>query len=69
MEHIDTWIPKKHYDKIMKEVKRRGESKYKIAQELIMKGLEEREEKALSLSVAFWFLCYSLIVATIIQLI
>jgi len=53
----------------MKEVKRRGESKYKIAQELIMKGLEEREEKALSLSVAFWFLCYSLIVATVIQLI
>jgi len=69
MKIINTWLNENEYETFTKKAEKRGVTPYSLTKTLIQKYLEEEEQKSLGLSVVYWFLCYALIVATILQFI
>lgn len=66
MEHIDTWIHRNYYVLLERKAKKMGATKYKVAQQLIEKGLDEHKTHETNVTIAYWFTCYALVVATVL---
>jgi len=68
LKPIYTWLNENDFKSFKKRAEKRGETPYKYAQHLIVKGLEEQRQHEVTLTVAYWFLIYSIIVATLLVL-
>ena len=68
MKRVGTQLNEKEYKELKKRVEARGETQYAMIKKLILNWLRQENAREVDLTVAYWFLCYSLIVASILLL-
>jgi len=68
MEYIYTWLDENDAKTFKRNMKKRGETKYKYAQHLLKKGMKEESKYTTVITIVYWTLIFDLIVATILLL-
>lgn len=66
MEYIYTWLDENDAKKFKRNMQKRGETKYKYAQHLIKKGMQEENAYTKIVTTVYWTVIFDLIVAAIL---
>jgi len=66
MKCINTWVNEKQYEMFLKRAKKKGATPYAVTKGLVLQFLYAERQREISTTAFYWYLIYSLAVATLI---